>query len=79
MFDLLSEKIGSIFKKLSGKGGLTEKDIDQALREVRVALLEADVALKVVKEFTSRVRERVPHRRGAGEPVAGPTGGEGRP
>ena len=59
MFDLLSEKIGSIFKKLSGKGGLTEKDVDEALRQVRLALLEADVNLKVVKEFTSKVRERV--------------------
>ncbi len=59
MFDVLSEKIGNIFKKLSGKGGLTEKDVDEALRQVRLALLEADVNLKVVKEFTSKVRERV--------------------
>lgn len=59
MFELLSEKIGQVFKKLSGKGGLTEKDVDEAMRQVRLALLEADVNLKVVKEFTSRVRERV--------------------
>ncbi len=59
MFDLLSEKIGGIFKKLSGKGGLTEKDVDEALRQVRLALLEADVNLKVVKDFTAKVRERV--------------------
>ena len=39
MFDLLSEKIGNVFKKLSGKGGLTEKDVDEALRPVRLALL----------------------------------------
>jgi signal recognition particle subunit SRP54 len=58
MFELLSEKIGDVFKKLSGKGGLTEKDVDEAMRQVRLALLEADVNLKVVKEFTSRVRER---------------------
>jgi signal recognition particle subunit SRP54 len=58
MFEFLSERIGNIFNRLGSKGKLTEKDIDQALREVRVALLEADVALKVVKEFTSRVRER---------------------
>ena len=58
MFELLSEKIGDVFKKLSGKGGLTEKDVDEAMRQVRIALLEADVNLKVVKEFTSRVRER---------------------
>ena len=59
MFELLSEKIGAVFKKLSGKGGLTEKDVDEALRQVRLALLEADVNLKVVKEFTAKVRERV--------------------
>ena len=59
MFELLSEKIGNVFKKLSGKGGLTEKDVDEAMRQVRLALLEADVNLKVVKEFTNRVRERV--------------------
>ena len=59
MFEVLSEKIGNVFKKLSGKGGLSEKDVDEALRQVRLALLEADVNLKVVKEFTAKVRERV--------------------
>ncbi|HJX69652.1 MAG TPA: signal recognition particle protein [Dehalococcoidia bacterium] len=58
MFELLSEKIGNIFKKLSGKGKLSEKDVDEALRQVRLALLEADVNLKVVKEFTQKVKER---------------------
>ena len=58
MFEFLSERIGNIFSKLGSKGKLTEKDIDAALREVRLALLEADVGLKVVKEFTARVRER---------------------
>lgn len=58
MFELLSDKIGSIFKKLGGKGKLSEKDLDEALRQVRLALLEADVNLKVVKEFTQKVRER---------------------
>jgi len=58
MFDLLSEKIGDVFKKLSGRGRLSEKDVDEALRQVRLALLEADVNLKVVKEFTARLRER---------------------
>lgn len=58
MFELLSEKIGNVFKKLSGRGRLSEKDVDEALRQVRLALLEADVNLKVVKEFTSKVRER---------------------
>lgn len=58
MFELLSEKIGNVFKKLGGKGKLSEKDLDEALRQVRMALLEADVNLKVVKEFTQRVRDR---------------------
>jgi len=58
MFDNLSDKLGVVFKKLSGKGKLTEKDVDEALREVRLALLEADVNFKVVKDFVARVRER---------------------
>ena len=58
MFEALSERLGGIFKRLGGKGRLSEKDVDEALREVRLALLEADVNFKVVKEFCSRVRER---------------------
>ena len=58
MFELLSEKIGDVFRRLAGKGSLSEKDIDEALRQVRVALLEADVNLKVVKDFTAKVKER---------------------
>lgn len=58
MFDSLSEKLEGVFKRLGGKGRLTEADVDLALREVRLALLEADVNFKVVKEFVSRVRAR---------------------
>ena len=58
MFELLSDKIGDVLKKLGGKGKLSEKDVDEALRQVRMALLEADVNLKVAKEFAARVRER---------------------
>jgi signal recognition particle subunit SRP54 len=58
MFDNLSEKLNAVFKKLGSKGRLTEKDIDEALREVRLALLEADVNFKVVKDFVARLRER---------------------
>jgi signal recognition particle subunit SRP54 len=58
MFEILSEKLGSIFGRLSNKGRLKESDIDAALREVRLALLEADVNFKVVKEFIAKVRER---------------------
>jgi signal recognition particle subunit SRP54 len=58
MFEVLTEKLNAVFRKLSGKGKLSEKDIDEGLRQVRLALLEADVNFKVVKDFVSRVRER---------------------
>ena len=58
MFENLTEKLGNIFKRLGNKGKLTEKDVDEAMREVRLALLEADVNFKVVKEFVAKVRER---------------------
>ena len=58
MFDALTERLSATFDRLSGKGVLSEKDIDEALREVRVALLEADVALPVVREFIAKAKER---------------------
>ncbi len=58
MFEVLTEKLAKVFRGLGGKGKLTEKDIDDALRQVRLALLEADVNFKVVKDFLGRVRER---------------------
>lgn len=58
MFEALTEKLRAIFDKLSGKGKLSEKDIDEALRTIRLALLEADVNLQVVKDFTASVREK---------------------
>jgi len=58
MFESLSSKLDAVFKHLSGHGRLTEKDVDEALRDVRVALLEADVHFKVVREFVAAVRER---------------------
>ena len=57
-FDGLSEKLNSVFKGLRGKGRLTEEDIKLAMREVRMALLEADVSYKVVKDFVAKVSER---------------------
>jgi len=57
-FEGLSEKLQSVFKKLKGKGVLSERDIDDAMREIRLALLEADVNFKVVKDFVARVREK---------------------
>lgn len=58
MFDSLSDKLDSIFKGLKGRGLLKEEDLDLALKEVRVALLEADVNFKVVKDFIKNVREK---------------------
>ncbi len=56
MFDVLTETLGGVFDKLTGRGALSEADVDAALREVRVALLQADVALPVVKDFIAKVR-----------------------
>ena len=58
MFDSLTDKLGSVFKKLRGHGKLSEENINEALKEVRLALLEADVNFKVVKDFIDRIRAR---------------------
>ena len=58
MFEILSEKLSGVLGRLGNKGRLTEKDVDVALREVRLALLEADVNFRVAKDFVARVRER---------------------
>jgi signal recognition particle subunit SRP54 len=58
VFENLSDKLQGVFSKLSARGKLSEADVDAALREVRLALLEADVNFKVVKDFVQRVRER---------------------
>ena len=57
-FESLSEKLNAAFKKLRGKGRLSAGDVKEAMREVRMALLEADVSYKVVKDFTKRVTEK---------------------
>lgn len=57
-FDSLSEKLQNVFKKLKSKGALTEKDVQEAMKEVKRALLEADVNFKVVKQFVNTVSER---------------------
>ncbi len=59
MFANLAERLQDTFKKLRGKGRLTESDVTEALREVRLALLEADVNFKVVKDFIAKIKERV--------------------
>ncbi|MFE5794837.1 signal recognition particle protein [Streptomyces sp. NPDC056503] len=58
MFDTLSDRLSATFKSLRGKGRLSEQDIDSAAREIRIALLEADVALPVVRAFIKNVKER---------------------
>jgi signal recognition particle subunit SRP54 len=57
MFDALTEKLSSVFDTLTGRGALSDSDVDAALREVRLALLDADVALPVVKAFIAKVKE----------------------
>ena len=66
MFEILSDKLSGIFRKLSSRGRLSEKDTDEGLHKVRFALLEADVNFRVVKDFTARVRDCLPNnlRRG---------------
>jgi signal recognition particle subunit SRP54 len=58
MFDALTDKLTSVFHRLGNRGRLTEKDVDEALREVRVALLEADVNFRVARDLVGRIRER---------------------
>ena len=58
MFEALTDRLSGVFDRLGGRGVLSEKDVDEALREVRVALLEADVALPVVREFIAKAKEK---------------------
>ena len=58
MFQTLTQSFTKIFDKIKGTGALTEDQIDSAMRDIRVALLEADVALPVVREFIANVREK---------------------
>ena len=57
-FENLTERLQNVFKNLRKKGKITESDIQEATKEIRLALLEADVALPVVKDFIKKVRER---------------------
>src|SRR5215467_4625443 len=59
MFEALGDRLSAALKKISGRGVLRPEDVDAGLREVRLALLEADVNFKVVKEFVERVRGRL--------------------
>ena len=57
MFEALSDRLTDVFQGLRSKGTITERDVDTAMREIRMSLLEADVNFKVVKEFVARVKE----------------------
>ena len=59
MFENLSERLGGVFDRLTKQGALSEEDVKTALREVRVALLEADVSLPVAREFINKVQSKV--------------------
>ena len=59
MFDSLSDRLGNVFDKLRGRGALNEQDVRDAMREVRLALLEADVDFGVAKKFIAAVKERL--------------------
>jgi signal recognition particle subunit SRP54 len=58
MFETLQDRLSGIFDKLTGRGALSEADVDTAMREVRRALIEADVALEVVRKFVEDVKEK---------------------
>ena len=58
MFESLSDRLSSVFRNISGRGKLSEDNIQEGLREVRLALLEADVNYKIVKDFTAAVSEK---------------------
>jgi signal recognition particle GTPase len=58
VFDQLSDRLGAIFSRLTGRGKLSEGDVNDAMREVRIALLESDVSLAAAKQFVARVKEQ---------------------
>ena len=69
MFESLSERLGGVFDRLRGRGALNEADVREAMREVRIALLEADVALPVVRSFIDKVTEQAVGQHDAAESV----------
>ncbi len=78
MFESLSDRLGSTLDGLRGQGRLSEEDIDKAMREIRLALLEADVNFGVVRDFVAKVRERAMGAEVMSEPHARPAGREDR-
>ena len=78
MFDALTDKFTSVFRGLSGRGKISEENIRESMREVRTALLEADVNFKVVNDFTEHVIAEGHRPGGHQEPSAGAVDGEDR-
>ena len=78
MFDALSEKLQATLTDVRGRGTLTEDDVDKAMREIRLALLEADVNFRVVKSFTAQGQGALPGRRRARHAQSRPAGREDR-
>ena len=78
MFENLSERLNNVFTQLRRRGKLSAEDVDVALREVRLALLEADVHFSVVKDFTTRVRNPSRWCRSISGIEPGPTGDQDR-
>ena len=76
MFDTLTDKLNGIFERLTRKRRLTAKDVEEALRQVRLALLEADVNFRVARALVNRVQERVVGSDVMGGAEPGPAGGE---
>jgi signal recognition particle subunit SRP54 len=72
MFESLTDRLSQSLKKISGKASLSEKNIQETLREVRMALLEADVALPVVKDFVEQVKVRAVGTEGQQQPKSWP-------
>ena len=79
MFESLTDRFDAVFSRLRGRGRLSEADVDEALREIRLALLQADVNLRVVRDFVSRVREQLVGIGPLAEPHPRPAGRQGRP
>ena len=78
MFDQLSDRLQATLSDVRSRGKLSESDVDAAMREIRLALLEADVNFKVVKAFTATLEGALPRRRRAREPRPGPAGRQDR-
>ena len=78
MFDALSDRLQEALGDVRSRGKLTEDDVNKAMRQVRLALLEADVNFKVVKQFTAAVKERALGAQRAGLAQPRPAGGEDR-